>query len=184
LRRADLPSTPALAKAGEAAETDTVDRLREPTLPLKFLVTKSLQRYWRMSRGLTLGAQGVVLDAQSRVLLVRHTYRPGWHFPGGGVEKGESVLAALTRELDEEAGVALDGPPDLFAIYSNAAAFPGDHIVVFVVRRWRRLRLPEPNREIAEHGFFAASSLPEGTVAPVQRRLAEVLGAGSAAEAW
>lgn len=38
------------------------------------------------------------------VLLVRSPRR-GWEFPGGQVEQGESVLAALHREIWEETGV-------------------------------------------------------------------------------
>ncbi|MBN9245973.1 MAG: NUDIX domain-containing protein, partial [Hyphomicrobium sp.] len=77
----------------------------------------------------TLGAQGIVVDAESRVLLVRHAYRPGWHFPGGGVERGEEIETAITREVLEETGVVILEPPKLIGIFSHFDDYPGDHIV-------------------------------------------------------
>lgn len=148
------------------------------------IVTRAMQRYWRWTRPLTLGAQGVVLTPDDRVLLVRHTYRPGWHFPGGGVEKGESALEALHRELAEEAGVLLDGPPELYGLYPNFRVFPGDHIALFVVRSWRQPQVPAPNSEIAEQRFFAVSELVPEVIAPARTRLSEILGGAPRADTW
>jgi 8-oxo-dGTP pyrophosphatase MutT (NUDIX family) len=148
------------------------------------LLIKALQRYWRMTRALTMGAQGLVLDARAHVLLVRHGYRPGWHMPGGGVEKGEAIAEALARELQEEVGIELAGPPELFGVYSHFDAFPADHIALFVVRSWRQASVPGPNREILEQRFFAPRDLPADTSPGTRRRIAEVLSGEPRSQAW
>ncbi|MEO5821175.1 MAG: NUDIX domain-containing protein [Vicinamibacteraceae bacterium] len=54
-----------------------------------------------------LGAAAVVVH-DGRVLLIRRGQAPGageWSIPGGAVELGESVEAALRREVREETGL-------------------------------------------------------------------------------
>ncbi len=150
----------------------------------EWMVRGALQRYWRWQRGLTLGARGMVIDGAGQVLLIRHTYTPGWTFPGGGVERGETMLEALRRELAEEANVEITAAPQLFGIYSNERVFPGDHVALYVVREWRQNRMPDPNREIAETGFFALEKLPAETTAGARRRLDEVSRGLPPGELW
>jgi 8-oxo-dGTP pyrophosphatase MutT (NUDIX family) len=153
--------------------------------PFEYIAKKLLQRYWRMTRGLTLGVRAAVIDHQGYLLLIRHTYTRGWHFPGGGVEFNETVQVALERELLEEAGIGLTGPsPELFGIYCNAERFPGDHVALFVVRAWEQKNQFSPNREIAEARFFAPDALPDETTTGTLRRIGELIGGQPKQDRW
>jgi 8-oxo-dGTP diphosphatase len=56
-------------------------------------------------------AVGVLVDADGRFLLTSRpegkVYAGHWEFPGGKVEAGESIEAALRRELHEELGITI-----------------------------------------------------------------------------
>lgn len=148
------------------------------------LAGKILRPFWRVTRGLTLGAQGIVLDDKGHVLLVRHGYRPGWHFPGGGVEWNETIVDALGRELHEETGVEVSGAPQLHGIFTNFTNFPGDHIAVYVVRDWQQRQVPAPNKEIREQKFVAPNDLPDGLVAGAHNRLKEYFDGEMVSATW
>lgn len=157
------------------------DAIRRPFEPA---LRRVLHIYWRHSRGLTLGVRGLVLDPQSRIFLIKHSYVTGWHLPGGGVEPGETLGMALERELREEGNIELTGAAELFGIYWNRRATARDHVALYVVRSFRQSTPPQPNSEIVAHGFFALDALPDGTTASTRARVAEVREGREAAPIW
>jgi 8-oxo-dGTP pyrophosphatase MutT (NUDIX family) len=140
--------------------------------------------YWRLVRSMTLGVRAVVLDADNKVFLVKHSYVSGWYLPGGGVEVGETLLHALTRELMEEGRIELAGEPVLHGVFLNKHVSRRDHVAVYVVRQFRQDRLPEPNREIVACGFFDPAALPGDTTRGTRLRIAEVLGGTAPIGTW
>src|SRR5215468_3054261 len=98
----------------DVTATQGMRRLLEPALRRIFHL------YWRFARGMTLGVRGVVLDADNRVFLVKHSYISGWHLPGGGVEVGETFLDALARELVEEGRIEVVGEAVLHGVFLNS----------------------------------------------------------------
>jgi ADP-ribose pyrophosphatase YjhB (NUDIX family) len=133
---------------------------------------------------MTLGVRGVVLDDRNQVFLIRHTYVPGWHLPGGGVETGETALDALGRELREEACITIDETPRLFGVFFNNRISWRDHVLVYVIRRFTVLEVKRPDREIAEAGFFPLDRLPDGTTGATRNRLAEILEGQPPSATW
>jgi 8-oxo-dGTP diphosphatase len=61
-----------------------------------------------------VGVGAVVLDPGGRVLLAKRAHEPlagEWSLPGGGVELGETLEAAVAREVLEETGLAVEVGP-------------------------------------------------------------------------
>ena len=73
----------------------------------------------------------VVLDPGGRLLLIRRGNEPGrglWSVPGGRVEPGESVAAAVEREVREETGLAVRAGAE-----AGRVRIPGPGVVYDVV---------------------------------------------------
>jgi 8-oxo-dGTP pyrophosphatase MutT (NUDIX family) len=151
-------------------------------------IERAMQRgmhlYWRFARGLTVGVRALVIDGTGRVFLVKHSYIAGWHLPGGGVEPGESLMTALTRELREEGNIELGDQPVLFGLYFNRRISRRDHVALYVVRSFHQSAAPQPNREIIAHGFFLPNALPAETTRGTRARISEFFDDRPAAELW
>jgi ADP-ribose pyrophosphatase YjhB (NUDIX family) len=123
---------------------------------------------------MTLGSRVAVFDGQGRVLLIRPTYAGSWILPGGGVERGETIIEAAVRELREEAGIIPAEAPVLHGFHSNEKSFRGDHLASFVVRVFSQAEW-SPNSEVAEARFFDVSNLPKDINQGSARRIAEIV---------
>jgi ADP-ribose pyrophosphatase YjhB (NUDIX family) len=120
----------------------------------------------------TLGVCGLVTDDQGRVCIVRLTYMGQWHLPGGGVKRPETLVETLRRELEEETGIVMTGPPHgLVGAYSNHRAHKRDVIVIFEVHDWVQREHASP--EIAEIRFVRPDELPPETSPSTRLRIEE-----------
>jgi len=128
------------------------------------------------------GVSGLVDDAAGRVLLVRHSYQPGWHLPGGGVEPAEPPAEAVLRELREEVGLIESDPPELIGIFTRRLGWVTNVIALYRVPNARIAF--KPNREILEIAWADPRALPDGTVRGARRRLAEFTGKTAPSPYW
>ncbi|WP_234681868.1 NUDIX domain-containing protein [Bradyrhizobium monzae] len=151
---------------------ERLDKIRRKFEPL---LRRVFHAYFLLVRGMTLGVRAVVLDADNKVFLVKHSYVSGWYLPGGGVDHGETMEQAMRRELKEEGDIDLTGEAVLHGIFLNSHISRRDHVAVYVVRHFRQDRLPAPNHEIIACGFFDTAALPEEATAGTRLRIAEVL---------
>jgi 8-oxo-dGTP pyrophosphatase MutT (NUDIX family) len=123
--------------------------------------------YWMVFQPLTFGVRVMILR-EDAVLLVKHTYQPGWYFPGGMVERGESLEQAARREAREEVGAEL-GKLTLVGVFSSFAQGKSDHVTVFACTEFSIS--PTTNPEIEQWAFFGPGEVPPGVSSATRRRL-------------
>jgi 8-oxo-dGTP diphosphatase len=97
------------------------------------------------------------------LLLVRQSYRKGWHLPGGGIKRGETPEAAARRELAEEIGLIA---PALVPAGVASGVWDGrrDRVHVFELRLKEVPELRVDNREIVTIRFTKPGELVDSTL--------------------
>jgi 8-oxo-dGTP diphosphatase len=124
-----------------------------------------------------------ILRWQNRMLLCRHEKgeRSYWLLPGGGVNSGESLVAALHRELREEVGLQdklpVEGPVAIVDSISPVRSFAQKHVVHIIFAGDLGGRSLETatseDAAVRGHRLFAVSELEEVVLhPPIQRFLA------------
>src|SRR3954447_12432258 len=115
---------------------------------------------------------GVVRDATGRILLVRVLDR-GWELPGGQVEEGEWLTAALEREVGEESGCRVQAER-LIGVYSKLTA-PSMVLHLFACR-YASGEARAREELVPEVGWFDPEEARERvTHPPSAQRLADAL---------
>jgi 8-oxo-dGTP pyrophosphatase MutT (NUDIX family) len=140
------------------------------------LYHKSATRCVRTSQWLlgasTVGVRTLVMNDREQVLLVKHTYMEGWHFPGGGVLPGEPARVAAIRELREETGVISAAKIELFGVYFHRVMRVNDYIILYIVNTFTHEPIPLGG-EIGAIEWFSIHNLPDDITDGTRARINE-----------
>jgi 8-oxo-dGTP pyrophosphatase MutT (NUDIX family) len=128
-----------------------------------------------------VGVAGIV-EQDGQVVLVRHSYKSGWLFPGGAVERGEVPATALLRELAEEIGLTQSASPEFFGVYVRRRFWITNLILVYRVRE--AVFAFRPNWEIRALRLIDPALPPEGAGPAIRRRLREMVGESVPTGRW
>lgn len=120
-----------------------------------------------------VGAAAVILDAEGRILLVKHSYgKLNWELPGGLSEKDESAEETAKREVKEETGLDVTVGRMTGVYYEPANDM---HHFVFHCHNVQSER-PEPcSAEILECMFATLDDLPKPMSDFTYQRIKEAL---------
>lgn len=111
-----------------------------------------------------VGARGLILDDQNRLLLIQRSDNYRWAIPAGAMELGESMQECAIRETYEETGLrATSLTPFAFYTrytYTNDYGHTYQQILMsFRIDSWEG-ELVRQTEESVDAGFFPLDALP------------------------
>ncbi|MBA3536208.1 MAG: NUDIX domain-containing protein [Tatlockia sp.] len=118
----------------------------------------------------SVGARALVI-CKGKVLLIKHSYTPGWYTIGGAVEAGETPVEAIQRELAEEVGIHCLSLPKLFSVYHNDRENRDDYIIFYLVDNFEKKAVR--SLEILAEQWFELENLPADISPATHRRIEE-----------
>ena len=83
---------------------------------LAYTLAYRIIRGWEALIGRSVKGAGVAVCWENKLLVVRHSYRPGWSLPGGHIKANEDPKKGAIRELHEEVGIYAD-PKNLRKVF-------------------------------------------------------------------
>jgi 8-oxo-dGTP diphosphatase len=127
---------------------------------------------WLAEPRFAVTAGAVVVDAEGRVLLLKHAFRKGsgWGIPGGFMEKGEQPEAAIRRELREETGLEVE---DARLVNVRTLAATQQVEILFHARARRGAEARAASAEVSAVEWFERGALPP-ELSKDQRRLIDL----------
>lgn len=90
---------------------------------------KTPEEYYKSLPKKYMGAGALLFNEESKFLIVKPTYKPGWEIPGGIVEAEEAPADAAVREIQEEIGLELKNPTLLSLQYVPNIDSKGDRLL-------------------------------------------------------
>ncbi|KTD25742.1 MULTISPECIES: NUDIX domain-containing protein [Legionella] len=129
----------------------------------------------------SVGARSLVIR-EGKVLLIKHTYGLGWYTIGGAVDRGETPVQAIQRELLEEVGITCLALPKLFGVYHSNHEKRDDYIVFYLVEQFEKK--PVRSFEILDEQWFDLKNLPQEVTPATKRRIEEYMGKRAIDERW
>ena len=147
-----------------------------------YFLTKLLRFVQFCLGATTVGVRLIAMNDKNEVALVKHTYIPGWHFPGGGVKRRETMRDAAIREAHEEAGIVVQSAPELVGVYFHVVHRVDDHVALYATKDFSLEKSNCP--EIAAVKWFDVTALPADISKPTARHLAGYLEKKTISDRW
>lgn len=122
-------------------------------------------------------ARTIILNDRNQVFLVHEVASNRWSLPGGGIEKGETPVAAASREIKEEIGITVETQSlkSLGVLRKPEATI--DYVAHIFVLTDAGAEVANANlnkRELIDSAWFDLDKLPNG-ISKVTRAAFELL---------